>query len=155
MKKENPSNILAAFELLLEEIEDEIELVNQAGAKAFSEGQYERVDAARQQAINLTTYRGELVTLRKEWQSLSTAFDAEADEGEENKVVRRDLGRLKRGVRTPEEAFRLPILHVLKTMGGSGKVREVLEQVEHLMHDQLSEADYEALAIDAQFDALV
>lgn len=43
MKPDKRNNILAAFELLLEAVEDEIELVNQAGAKAFAEGDYEQV----------------------------------------------------------------------------------------------------------------
>ena len=144
-KQTIPTNVTAAFELLLEEIEDEIEFVNQAGAKAFTEGQYERVDAARQHAVKLAAYRGKIAALRKEWHTLATAFDAEADQDEEEKAARRDFGRLQRGVRTPEEAFRLPILQVLAKMGGSGRVRDVLAQVEKLVRDQLSDADYQPL----------
>jgi restriction system protein len=145
MKQNVPTNVTAAFELLLEEIEEEIELVNQAGAKAFGEGQYERVDAARQQAGALTAYRRKLVELRREWQTLSTAFDVAEDEDEQQKASRRDLGRLQRGVRTPEETFRRPILQVLADMGGSGKVRDVLTQVEKMVRAELSEADYQHL----------
>jgi restriction system protein len=147
MKPNPPTNVTAAFELLLEEIEEEIELVNQAGAKAFGEGQYERVDAARQQAGALTAYRRKLVELRREWQTLSTGFDVTEgeNEDEEQKASRRDLGRLQRGVRTPEEAFRRPILQVLADMGGSSKVRDVLTQVEKLIRSELSEADYQHL----------
>jgi restriction system protein len=145
MKQNVPTNVTAAFELLLEEIEEEIELVNQAGAKAFVEGQYDRVDAARQQAGALTAYRRKLVELRREWQTLSTAFDVAADEDEQQKASRRDLGRLQRGVRTPEETFRRPILQVLADLGGSGKVRDVLTQVEKMVRAELSEADYQHL----------
>ena len=145
MKSTAPTNIAAAFELLLEEIEEEVELVNQAGAKAFGEGQYAQVDAARKHVGNLTAYRSKLAALRKEWQTLSTAFDVENADDEEQKARRRDFGRLQRGVRTPEEAFRLPILQVLARMGGSGKVRDVLAQVEKLVKADLSEADYQRL----------
>jgi hypothetical protein len=58
-------------------------------------------------------------------------------------AVRRDPGRLKRGLRTPEDTFRLPILQTLVKMGGSGKVRDVLAHVEEVMCDQLTEADYQ------------
>ena len=61
MTHKTTTNLPTAFELLLEEIETEIELVNQAGAKAFTEGRYEQVDAARQQATRLTEYRGKIV----------------------------------------------------------------------------------------------
>ncbi|MCB8944530.1 MAG: winged helix-turn-helix domain-containing protein [Ardenticatenaceae bacterium] len=142
MKRENQNSVLAAFELLLEEVEDEIELVNQAGAKAFGEGDYEQVDTARQQAVRLTDYRRKIADLRKEWESISATFAAI---GPEDKSSRRDLGRLQRGIRTPEEAFRLPILQTLVEMGGSGIVREVLTQVEKMLRQELSDADYETL----------
>ena len=145
MKLNPPTNVTAAFELLLEEIEEEIELVNQAGAKAFGQGQYERVDAARQQAGALTAYRRKLVELRREWQTLATGFNVDEDEDEQQKAARRDFGRLQRGVRTPEEAFRLPILQALAKMGGAVKVRDVLVQVERLMRNRLSTADYQHL----------
>jgi restriction system protein len=144
-KQTMPTNVTAAFELLLAEIEDEIEFVNQTGAKAFTVGQYERVDSARQHAVRLTEYRSKIAALRKEWQTLSNAFDTEADQNEIEEAARRDLGRLQRGVRTPEEAFRLPILQVLIKMGGSGRVRDVLAQVEKVICNQLSDADYQPL----------
>jgi hypothetical protein len=142
MKPEKHSSILAAFELLLEEVEDEIELVNQTGAKAFGEGDYEQVEAARRQAVRLTDFRHKVADLRQEWQSLSATFAPTEPDG---KGGRRDFGRLQRGVRTPEETFRLPILQTLVKMGGSGLVREVLAQVEKVVGQELSEADYETL----------
>jgi restriction system protein len=145
MKQNLPTNVTAAFELLLEEIEEEIELVNQAGAGAFANGQYDRVDAARQHAVRLTAYRAKIAALRKEWGALATAFDAAGETSEQEGAARRDFGRLQRGVRTPEEAFRLPILQTLAQMGGSGKVRDVLAQVEKLVKPELSEADYQFL----------
>jgi hypothetical protein len=63
----------------------------------------------------------------------------------DGKGSRRDFGRLQRGIRTPEETFRLPILQTLVKMGGSGLAREVLTQVEKLLRQDLSETDYETL----------
>lgn len=145
VKQTTPTNVTAAFELLLEEIENEIELINQAGAKSFSEGQYERVDAARQHALRLTEYRSKLASLRHDWKVLAAAFNPTTGEEEVDRAPRRDFGRLQRGVRASEEVFRVPILEVLVSMGDSGKVRDVLAQVEKMVHDQLSEADYEHL----------
>ena len=38
---ENPTSVVAAFEMLPEEIEDEIEFVNRVGARAFEGPEYE------------------------------------------------------------------------------------------------------------------
>ena len=82
----------------------------------------------------LTDYRSRLGELRQEWEGLVSAFDAEASADEVEKAARRDLGRLKRGMRTPEDAYRRPILQALVKMGGSGKVRDVLTHVEEQIH---------------------
>lgn len=139
------TNVQAAFEMLLEEVENEIRFVNEVGAKAFGERNYGRVDEARQQAVKLTEFREQLANLRQEWNLLSGAFDT-ADQPEE--VVheeRRNLGRLRRGMRTPEDAFRLPILGALVQLGGSGRIGDVLGLVEREMKSQLKEIDYEPL----------
>lgn len=143
MKGESIPNVISAFELVLEEVEDEIEYVNQQGSRAFADGKYEQVDAARKQIDRLTEYRKKIAGLRNEWKTLSTSYKGEEDDP--SQISRRDLGRLKRGVRTPEDAFRLPILRALTNLGGSAKLRDVLEQVEAGMKGKLSEADYQPL----------
>lgn len=139
------TNIHAAFEMLLEEVENEVEFVNSAGARAFQQGDYERVDAARGHALELSEFRDEIARLRTKWRTLGERFDPEADDDEDTKTERRNLGRLQRGVRTPEEAYRLPILEALVELDGSGKVRDVMERVERKMQDVLNAVDYEPL----------
>ena len=143
--QEHTTNVTAAFEMLVEEIENEIEFVNKAGARAFITGDYDRVDEARRNARDLTELREEIRAVRRRWRALSEAFDPEADDDETTKAERRNLGRLQRGVRMPEDAYRLPILQALAGMGGSGRVRDVLKKVEESMHGSLSEVDYEPL----------
>jgi len=43
------------------------------------------------------------------------------------------LGRLERGQRTPQAAYRRPILQALHSLGGSARIRQVLEQVRELV----------------------
>jgi hypothetical protein len=52
---------------------------------------------------------------------------------------------LEDGLRTPNDAFRIPILEALVELGGSGKVREVLSIVEQKMADQLNVYDYQPI----------
>jgi hypothetical protein len=54
---------------------------------------------------------------------------------------RRTTRYIKRGERTPQEAFDLPILRALEGLGGSGSVRQVLEVVGREMSAHFNEAD--------------
>lgn len=50
-----------------------------------------------------------------------------------------------RGLRTPEEAYRRPLLEALVELGGRAKVAEVLSHVEAKMKGILNEHDYDPL----------
>lgn len=139
----NTTNVQAAFEMLLEEVEHEIDFVNRAGSKAFAEGDYATVELVHSQAIQLTAFRERAAQLRAEWTTLSASLVSDNDETAESE--RRNLGRLKRGTRTPEEVFRRPILAALVELGGSANLNDVLERVYAQVKGQLREVDHEDL----------
>ena len=144
MIENNPTNVLSAFEMLLEEVEAEIDFVNGVGAKAFEGRDYSSAKEALERAGTLATFRDRIAALRKEWAQMAAV--AERDEDEETREQRRNLGKLRKGVRTPEAAYYVPILKVLDQMGGSGKVADVLERVGELMKPVLKDVDYAPLA---------
>jgi len=144
MIENNPTNVSSAFEMLLEEVEAEIDFVNNVGSKAFEGRVYERAKEALERAGVLTSFRDRIAALRKEWEDLAAA--AEREEDEETRAARRNLGKLRKGLRTPEAAYYHPILMVLERMGGSGKVADVLEKVKQIMKPVLKDVDYEPLA---------
>ncbi len=72
MIENTPTNVVAAFEMLLEELEAEIEFVNKIGAKAFEGRDYERARAALERAGQFTAFRDKVASLRKEWETLAT-----------------------------------------------------------------------------------
>jgi len=150
MIENNPTNVVAAFEMLLEEVEAEIEFINKVGAKAFEERNYDRAKEALERAAQLTAYRDKVAALRKEWDALAAAEKLEAEEDKALHAERRNLGRLKRGLRTPEETYYQPILKTLAQMGGSGKMNDVLVLVEKSMKGTLKKVDYEPLASDPE-----
>ena len=49
--------------------------------------------------------------------------------------------RKRRGIRTPETAFYMPILQALEEMGGSGKTAQVIKRVGEFMGSQLNAED--------------
>jgi len=146
MIENNPSNVSSAFEMLSEEVEAEIDFVNGVGAKAFGSRDYDKAKEALERAGILTAFRDKVAALRAEWEALAAV--AEQAEDEQTRAARRDLGRLRRGLRTPEAAYREPILRVLAEMGGAGRIGDVLERVGQIMKPVLKEVDYDPLASD-------
>lgn len=144
MIENNPSNVSSAFEMLLEEIEAEIDFVNGVGSRAFEGRDYDKAKEALERSGTLTAFRDRLAGLRKEWEQMAAI--AAQSEDEETRAERRDLGKLRKGVRTPEAAYYMPILQVLNKMGGSGKVADVLDRVGKLMKPILKKVDYDPLA---------
>jgi restriction system protein len=137
------SNVEAAIEILLEEIELEINHITESGAKALEARDFDRAGEVLENAKVLTVFRNKVASLRAEWDSLVPK------EVERKKVVgvnRRDLGRIKKGIRTSEEQFYLPILQVLNEMSGSGRIGDVLNRLGKIMGSVLKKVDYETLS---------
>lgn len=144
MIENNPSNVSSAFEMLLEEVEAEIDFVNNVGARAFETRDYDKAKEALERTGSITSFRDRVAALRQEWSLLAAA--AESQEDEETKEKRRDLGRLRRGLRTPESVYQRPILQALSALGGSGKVADVIDRVGKLMRPILKDVDHDPLA---------
>jgi len=144
MIENNPTNVSSAFEILLEEIEAEIDFVNRVGSKAFESRDYDRAKEALERVGLLTAFRDRLATMRKEWNDLTVA----EPDNEEARIARHNLGRLERGLRTPEQAYFLPILSVLVDLGGPARMVDVLDRVGEAMKQVLKEVDYEPLTSD-------
>lgn len=146
--EKNPTSVLAAFEILLEELETEIELINKVGAGAFANRDYDRARQALARADQATVFREQLSALRLEWEKLSPESSGEDDEYAAHE--RHDLSRLRRGLRTRETAYFKPILQILNQMGGAAKTSEVLTRVQKVMKGTLQDVDYEPLASDPE-----
>jgi hypothetical protein len=82
--------------------------------------------------------------LRKEWTKINAA--AEEKEDEETRIQCNNMGKLRKGLRTPESSYVLPILQALDQMGGSGKVSDVIDKVGEIMRPILKNIDYDPLA---------
>ena len=146
MIENDPSNVASAFEMLLEEVEAEIDFINGIGAKAFEGRDYGRAKEALERSGILTEFRDRVAAFRKEREELAAAAEREDDEA--TRTERRDLGRLRKGLRTREAAYYPTILKTRAAMGGKGKMNEVLDRVGVLMKGSLKDVDYEPLASD-------
>lgn len=148
MVENDPTTVQAAFEILLEEMETEIEFINQSGAKAFAARNYEGARAVLDRADQATAVREKVGALRAEWDKLAPVYTSNGASGKPNGS--HDLSRLQRGIRTRETAYFKPILQVLNQMGGIGEMSEVLERLPKVMKGTLNEIDYEPLAPNSE-----
>lgn len=142
-------NVHGAFELLVEALEEEVNGINHAGGAAFERGDYPVVDSMRARVDAITALREKVLALRIEWEGIMPAPEDVAvikDDGEP--VNRRDLGRLPKGVRTPNREFELPILQALVALGGKARMGDVLDKLGEGIRAVLNEADFQPLPSD-------
>ena len=147
MSRDNPTNVDAAFDILLEQIEAEIDLVNRGGARAFEARDYDAARATLERAGLVIAFRDRTAALRREWVALAGP-QVESEGSAEDQTQRRDPGRLRRGLRTPEDAYFRPILQVLTELGGHAAMGQVLDRVGQAMRGVLRDVDHQPLASD-------
>lgn len=140
-------DVLPAFEILLEEIEDEVLGINKQGAAAFDAGNYELARRVLERANRLTEMRHKIAALSDEWEQLLPAEvvrEPTSENGKETTEQSRSA-RIPRGIRTPESAFYRPLLRALVELGGSARMDDALNRIEQSMRDVLKPIDYQPL----------
>ncbi|MCL6450718.1 MAG: winged helix-turn-helix domain-containing protein [Acetobacteraceae bacterium] len=138
------NEVMAAFEILLEEVEAVIDACNEEGAAAFRKSRYEAAREVMERAAQIMAFRDRVKTLQKDWETLFARKAAETlRKASRGKVRSR---RLRKGLRTPEDAYRLPILEVLCERGGSAPIGEVLDAVYERMKAILNPYDFQPVS---------
>lgn len=135
---ENKNEVNTAFEILLEEIENVVEGLNQEAEKTFKSRNYERVKTLIEDATKLTEFREAVKKLQEEWQNLFAPRIPKSKK-------RRTYQKLGRGLRTPEDVFRIPILKSLVELNGKASITDVLNKVYYKMKDKLNEYDLQPM----------
>ncbi len=157
-----PGDVRAAFTILLDEINATVEAMNQDNMRAIAERNYDKVLQLTERARAMDQFRERVNALQHDWQALVQGVThpggarpvpqpgrrrarrkrAGADPGDGDSSQNTHLAK---GLRTPEDAFRLPILRALVQLGGSGKMQAVLDLVHEEMAPQLNHHDYEPI----------
>ena len=141
----NRREVSAAFEIVLEELEAAVDSLNEDGAGAFKKGDYEAARKLAEDADQLTNFRDKVRGLQKEWETLFSARVPASIKKTQKPVQRSYSTRLGNGLRTPQSAFRRPILETLVESGGSASVSRVLERIEEKMKGILNDYDRQPL----------
>ncbi|HPB34139.1 MAG TPA: winged helix-turn-helix domain-containing protein [Caldisericia bacterium] len=134
----NKDDVNVAFEMLLEEIENIFSSLDSEREKFSKSKDYEKANEVYNKISKLSNYCIKVKELQKEWDEL---FSGEVVEIQKRKKRK----KLKKGLRTPDEEFIIPILESLIELGGKEKMSKVLEKVYYKMKNKLNEYDYEYL----------
>jgi hypothetical protein len=179
MIQHNEQNVLAAFDVLIEELESALRSIHTGGADALEAGNYEQAQRAIEIARRAMLLREKIAAHKEAWKEVkgtsSEQSDPEQHISHETAVQRQTrtpparikpqpdvhqeltppvgrliAGRIRKGLRTPEPAFFCPILQALSDLGGSAKRSEVFHFLEHSMRDVLKPIDYQILSSEAE-----
>ena len=179
MVQHNLQNMLAAFDVLIEEMEDALRSIHKEGADALETRNYERAQTAIEHARRVMLVCEKIASLKEEWKDLETAIRVHADPEQHTPhvasvqrqtsiqtapakprpIVHHELsqpvgrliaGRIRKGLRTPEPAFFRPILQALSDLGGSAKRSDIFTLLEQSMRDVLKPIDYQILSSEAE-----
>lgn len=145
--------VIAAAELLLEELGRSVDDVKEQTGEALRANRFDEAQRLAGVAEAIVGLADDVRKIEQNWLTLGVrrtvgVADAPGDEPT-SEHARRYLGRVKRGTRTPEAAFRVPILTALAEAGGPAPLGDVLDRVGALMADVLNDVDRQPLPSDA------
>ncbi|MFZ8859986.1 MAG: winged helix-turn-helix domain-containing protein [Thermocrinis sp.] len=134
--------VYIAFELLLEEIEKAVNIISNEAEKYLRAKDFAEAKTLTEYAERLQDLREKVKALQREYQTILRIFSEKIPTQVRKKKVK---GKLKKGLRTPEEKFIIPILESIIELGGRAKVKDVLERVYDKMKNILNSYDEEPL----------
>jgi restriction system protein len=144
MIKSDPTNVTAALEILFEEVETELDFLHERITKAVGDRDYDAIGPVAERAKQIETFKEKAISLRKEWEKLSVTSRGKENTRSDH-TKHRSTQRLKRGERTPEKEFYIPILKALVELGGSAESNSVLARVGPSLKGILKKVDYDLL----------
>ena len=139
------NEVSTAFEIVLEEVESVVDNLNAEGSGAFQSGDYDSARRLIADATRLTDFRTKVRNLQKEWETLFISKVPPPSKVSIKLIKRNYTTRLERGLRTPTDAFRRPILETLMELGGSAPVVKVLNRMGEKMKTILNNYDRQPL----------
>ena len=130
-----------AFDLLRDEIDARLAKFHAAISDASAKHAYDQVSQLAKAAQEVADLKKELAALEKRFGALVEAeAEPEPHEG--------DGKKFKKGLKTPESAYRRPILQALVDLGGSSELHAVLNRVYEMMKSTLNSHDLAPLPSD-------
>jgi hypothetical protein len=137
-KEDKEDNVKTAIELFILEIDSAVKSLNDKLNKASQNRDYDSVKDLADKGLKMKTFYERVLVLKEEWITLSSYIPKEEIPIKSTKTTR----KFKKGLKTPQNAYRIPILQILvETKGGSASYNDVLKRVEELMKNKLNDYD--------------
>ena len=137
-------NSRQAFQTLLTGVKAALEESWARHKAATQQGDIDAMEIELERQKNLVSARQQLEGLQDLWPGM-VGKRQRARKPKRTRLSPSGGKKLPRGVKTPIEAFWVPVLVVLEEMGGSGSAAEVLNMVGELMAGKLSKFDLDTL----------
>lgn len=144
------NEVSTALEILLEEIETAVEELNQEGSRLFALSEHKKARLLLEKAEAAISFREKVKGLQIEWRALETQIGSKPPK-ERKRTSTKRRAKLERGLRTPEEEYKAPILEALIHFGGSADITDVIAYVEKTMASKLNDHDKEPLPSTPSF----
>jgi restriction system protein len=138
MSFDQRGSVTTALDLLLGEVDRVVAAQKAEVNSATARDRYAQAKGAIARIERLAAFRSKIVGLRKEWRSVGARLL-------KGRGRRGGPKRLTRGLRTPQDAFRQPILKVLVARGGNAVMSDVLKALHAEMKSRLTPADLKRL----------
>ena len=151
MKELSKDELMNLYETLSEETLRKLEIYTKAKEAYEEKHKLERLKKERiekamalvkeaQELLNI--YRLDLTVTRLGGIRIKDRDGRDINKIRGTKQIKR---KIKKGIKTPQSQYRIPILQVLTELGGRGEVNEILEKVYEKMKDILNKVDLELL----------
>lgn len=141
MIKTNTQNVDDAFDILLDEIQNEIDLIKKSVSSAMADEKYDKVQNAVDTAKRINEFEKNVRNLREEWKNIMLGVSTVKKR--RGRPPKSKLERAKKGEITPEHDFFIPILQIIKEEGGSAKTKYVVRKVGIMMSGNFTLKDRE------------
>jgi hypothetical protein len=140
------------FKMLLEGLDEILNMIREQTNEHLHAENFDMVKTLAEYAEQLKDFREKVKALQGEWQTIFRILSekiltqVQREQVKPTQVRKMKVkGKLKKGLRTPEEQFIMPILETLIELGGRAKVKDVLERVYDKMKNILNSYDEEPL----------
>lgn len=145
-------SVLTQLDRLVEEVIKYQKEINTKGAKLLQVGNYPEVTLIIEKGVKITELLQNIQNLRGKWLgsiNVPYVIDTKNERIPDQHVIKRQhIVSLKKGIRTSEKKFLLPILEALVELGGEAPMRSVLKIVERKMVGVFTQEDYNHLPSD-------
>jgi hypothetical protein len=136
-----------AFALLRDEISAVVNWLGVEIADATTQRNFDAAEALLTLAREAEAIAADVNGAAARWEKLARRLGTDGN-ARPPAVRRRNLGRLRRGEKTPQEAYWRPILASLVRRGGRARTGEVLDDLERELAGTFTAADLEPLPSD-------